>query len=288
MLNVIALGDYYATISDMDGLPEVRNEVNEVCHERFRRIDRFIQLCLLGSARCVNQDMLNRNTGLYIGSRFAAICNTIQVQEQMFVKKQIPRPANFINTLSNSAGYYVARNFQLEGKNLFVSRGNASLEAALQLASLDLLSGRVEQALVGVVDEGVLPVADHCLRLGVPTDTALAEGSHWFLLSRSTTQDSLATITDVCTISGEKKLKDWLKNKMAEQDNLLVHQFSPNELPLLSELKIAAYNPALHYYPSRTGGVLLRFIQQGKAQALITICDDGQSRFHVTQTVVNR
>ncbi|MBV1888905.1 MAG: hypothetical protein KUG67_01510, partial [Proteobacteria bacterium] len=204
MLNVIALGDYYATISDMDGLPEVRNEVNEVCHERFRRIDRFIQLCLLGSARCVNQDMLNRNTGLYIGSRFAAICNTIQVQEQMFVKKQIPRPANFINTLSNSAGYYVARNFQLEGKNLFVSRGNASLEAALQLASLDLLSGRVEQALVGVVDEGVLPVADHCLRLGVPTDTALAEGSHWFLLSRSTTQDSLATITDVCTISGEK------------------------------------------------------------------------------------
>ncbi len=232
MLDVIALGDYYSPINDRDGLPELRNEVNAICGERFRRIDRFIQLCLLGAARCTQMTRLDEQTGLYIGSRFAAVCNTIKVQEQMFVHGQIPKPANFINTLSNSAGYYVARNLKLQGKNIFVSRANGSLEAALELARLDLQSGSIKQALIGVVDEGVSVQAHHCQRMGIPEDTALAEGSHWFLVRGASKDDSRATIIDVFTLPDERSLRDWLDDHGTQCSNTFIYRdpFNPTSL----------------------------------------------------------
>ena len=293
MLDVISLGDYYSPINDQEGLPELRAEVNTVCGERFRRIDRFIQLCLLGAARCAETASLDGKTGLYIGSRFAAVCNTIKVQEQMFVHGQIPKPANFINTLSNSAGYYVARNLNLQGKNIFVSRANASLEAVLELARLDLQNGTVEQALIGVVDEGVPVQADHCQRMGIPGDTALAEGSHWFLLRRhrqtsdAEKESALATITEVQVLPDEPSLRRWLDKHLAQHANTFIYSDPLKPAALnTGELGLALYEPALDYYPSRTGGALIRFIQEKKQAALITLCGDEAGRSHVTHTLV--
>ncbi len=291
MLEVISLGDHYAPVDDSEGLPELRDEVNRICGERFRRIDRFIQLCLLGSARCVKGQALGSQTGLYIGSRFAAICNTIKVQEQMFVHGQIPKPANFINTLSNSAGYYVARNLKLQGKNIFVSRGNNSLEAALQLAQLDLRSAQVDQALIGVVDEGVPGQATHCRRMGIAEDTALGEGSQWFLVRRESDSPCLARIIDARTLSDESALRDWLSRYQAQHENTYIYLDKIAELPVNGfNLDIEAYELPLNYYPSRTAGVLSRFIKEktGRQEkaALITLCGDDAGRSHVTYTVV--
>ncbi len=291
MLDIISLGDYYAPINETDGLPNLRPDVNAICREKFRRIDRFIQLCLLGSARCMqaidpdNPNNHDSRTGLYIGSRFAAMGNTIEVQEQMFLHGQTPKPINFINTLSNSAGYYVARNLQLTGKNLFVSRQNASLEAALELAQLDLQNGTIKQALVGVIDEGVLPFADHCQRMGIPADTAMGEGSHWFLLRQ--TSKAQATITDIRTFNDGSDLQIWLSDKAALRDHFIYCDHSIKTSQLINDLPMENYKPALQYYPSRTGGALLRFIQTHKKQALITICADEAGRFHTTRTIVH-
>jgi len=293
MLDVISLGDYYAPINDREGLPELRAEVNTICGERFRRIDRFIQLCLLGAARCAESVCLDGKTGLYIGSRFAAVCNTIKVQEQMFVHGQIPKPANFINTLSNSAGYYVARNLNLQGKNIFVSRANASLEAVLELARLDLQNGTIEQALIGVVDEGAPVQADHCQRMGIPEDTALAEGSHWFLLRRhgeamaEEKENALATITEVDVLPDEYSLRRWLDKALVQQSNTFIYSDPLKPAAFnRAELGLPFYEPDLDYYPSRTGGVLMRFIQEKKQAALITLCGDESGRTHVTHTLV--
>ncbi len=293
MLDVISLGDYYAPINDQEGLPELRAQVNTICGERFRRIDRFIQLCLLGAARCAAATCLDGKTGLYIGSRFAAICNTIKVQEQMFVHGQIPKPANFINTLSNSAGYYVARNLNLQGKNIFVSRANASLEAVLELARLDLQNGTIEQALIGVVDEGAPVQAHHCQRMGIAEDTALGEGSHWFLLRQHSKTDGvenenvLATITEVQVLPDESSLRLWLDGKVAQHANTFIYSDPLKPAAFnITEWGLPCYEPALDYYPSRTGGALIRFIEEKQQAALITLCTDEAGRTHVTHTVV--
>lgn len=287
MLDVIAWGDYYAPINDEDGLPELRKEVNTVCGERFRRIDRFIQLSLLGAARCAQMIKPDEQAGLYIGSRFAAVRNTIQVQEQMFVHGQIPKPANFINTLSNSAGYYVARNLKLQGKNIFVSRANASLEAALELARLDLQNGSIKQALIGVVDEGVPVQAHHCQRMGIPEDTALAEGSHWFLVRRASQSAARARIIDVQTLPDKRSLLHWLDEHGTKSDNTFIYRDPFNQASLdMDNLGLNIFDPPLDYYSSRTGGVLMHFLRKKKQAALITLCGDTAGRTHVTHTLV--
>src|SRR5690606_38764449 len=98
----------------------------------------------------------------------------------------LPKPLHFVNTLGNSAGYYLTRLLQVNGNTLVVADEQLSFEAALAHAAMDLQAGRISMALVGGFDEVALPLAAHIERLGGTADTqALTEGSHWLLLQQS-------------------------------------------------------------------------------------------------------
>ncbi|MGI9288521.1 MAG: hypothetical protein ACR2P1_24260, partial [Pseudomonadales bacterium] len=230
MMHVISLGDYYADVKD-DGehseLANLRERLAPLCKERPRRIDRFIELSLLGSGLCASKlpagIELESQTALFIASGLASMSNVVKVQQQIFLHGEPPKPASFINTLSNSAGYYVARNLGLHGKNIFVSRENSSFEAVLQLAALDFATGASRGVLLGVVDECPPPFAHQRKRMRLGEDAPLAEGSHWFLL-RSASQakssasplEPLASISAPQTIKGESELMKWLHSQSLE------------------------------------------------------------------------
>ncbi|MBU3068480.1 hypothetical protein KOI40_01550 [Aestuariicella sp. G3-2] len=300
MLDIVAVGDYYAPVDDTTEAADLKQEVKQACRQRFRRIDRFTQLCLIGSSRCVEGISLAPETGLYIGSRFAAISNTINVQTQMIKHGQIPKPAHFINTLSNSAGYYVGRNLALEGKNLFISRADASTEAVLQMAQLDLQCQTADQILVGIVDEMPSPLSDHRQRLGVDSSTPLAEASHWLLLRRSTESNKksektncLSVIEEVKTLGSERDLIDWLTAIPEDiRRNGFIHYSSatasntPDTLITAWPSYLTAMNLDMRYSPALTAGVLSHFVQNpspGTATpaTLITVHRDEDQRFHI-------
>lgn len=182
MIRVASASHYFQPIDDESSLPSLDDRLRELCRENFRRIDRFIQLALLGSARCVTGRQLQTDCGIYLGSGLGPIGNNVVTQQQLIRDREIPKPFNFINTLGSSAGFYVARNLGLSGQNFFVSRRGASLDAVMCQAVADLTLGIVRQALIGVVEEVVLPLAGHRKRQRLPETAALSEGSHWLLL----------------------------------------------------------------------------------------------------------
>jgi len=182
MIQVVSASHYLQPLNDAASLPVLDDALRKLCQEDFRRIDRFIQLALLGSARCVAGYELQAECGVYLGSGLGPIGNNIVTQQQLIRDREIPKPFNFINTLGTSAGYYVARNLGLNGQNIFVSRRSASLEAVLSLAIADIKLGIVTQALVGVVEEVTLPLAAHRQRQKLSETLLLSEGSHWLLL----------------------------------------------------------------------------------------------------------
>lgn len=183
-VRVIAASSHLQPVREGEALPSLEQALKEVSREHFRRVDRFIQLALVGSGRCVAGQALRPDCGVYLGSGFGPIGSNILTQEQMLRDHEIPKPFNFVNTLGASAGYHVAKNLGLTGQNFFVSRRGASLEAALETALLDLEMGVVSQALVGVVEEVTLPLGQHRLRRGMPAEMSVAEGSHWLLLEK--------------------------------------------------------------------------------------------------------
>lgn len=182
MIRVTAASHYLHPVRDGEALPSLDAALQPLCREHFRRIDRFIQLALLGSAQCVAGRHIAPDCGLYLGSGLGPMGNNIDTQQQLIRDRLIPKPFNFINTLGNSAGYYVAKNLGLSGQNLFISRRRASFAAVLEAAWVDLECGATRQALLGVVEEVTLPLAEHRRRQDLPADIAVAEGSHWLLL----------------------------------------------------------------------------------------------------------
>lgn len=188
-VKAVSASHYLHTVRDGEALPDLAPALKQVCRERPRRVDRFIELALLGSGRCVAGRTLKPDCGLYLGSGFGPMGTNVAVQEQLFRDRECPKPFDFMNLLGASAGFHVAKNLGLKGPNLFISRRGASLEAAFAAAQVDMRLGIVSQALLGVVEEVTLPLAQHRQRLGLPADAPTAESSLWLLLENDGTEE---------------------------------------------------------------------------------------------------
>ena len=156
---------------------------------RLRRSNRYIALSLLGARACVQDRTLDQACGVYLGSSLGNIAETTAMMAPVVERGEAPMPFSFINVSSNMAGFTLAQQFSLHGRNLAVARYRHAFVSALELAMRDLQGGRVSQALVGAVDECVWPLNEHRQRLGLPSPTPLIEGSGWLLLSRQGGQD---------------------------------------------------------------------------------------------------
>ena len=181
---ILATGNYFQPLDDTQALPPLATALAEVCRRRYRRLDRFVQLALLGTGRCARMHAPDARCGLYLGSSQGPLSSNIQVQQAVIAQDVLPTPFSFVNTLGSSAGFYVADNLGLQAHALCISRTHASLEATMATALVDLETGVVDQALVGLVEEAAPPFDAHRRRLGVAPDRTLAEGSHWWLLQR--------------------------------------------------------------------------------------------------------
>lgn len=156
--------------------------LREACAQPQRRIDRFIQLALVGSARCVKGLSLSERCAVIVATGVGPVGNNIIVQETLLKERLLPKPFHFVNTLGSSSGYYVSKNLGLSGEAQFVSRRRGALDAALSCAFTLLQGGLAAQVLLGVVEECTLPLIEHRRRQTLGVGETLAEGSHWFLL----------------------------------------------------------------------------------------------------------
>lgn len=216
-MKLVSVSHYLHPVHDSEELPAFDSTLKRLCREPYRRIDRFIQLALLGSARCALGQTLKPDCGIYLGSGVGPIGSNVETQIQLIRDREIPKPANFINTLGASAGFYVAKNLGLRGQNHFISRRGSSLLAILRAAMVDLILGISEQVLVGVVEEVALPINEHRFRQGIADKRTLAEGSHWFLLQ----SDAVGSRTlDMKWFDNYESLKSFVESKWCVSDKV--------------------------------------------------------------------
>ena len=159
-------------------------ELKAVCERPPRRLNRFIQLALIGAHRCAAriEGVSDGVCDVYLGSGQGNVADTINLLRDIHGSRQAPMPFGFINVSSNMAGFYIAQSLGLKGANMAVSRQDCSFEACLELAAAE--AERRPSSLVGAVDECAWPLAQHRRRLGVGADTPLGEGSHWLWIDQ--------------------------------------------------------------------------------------------------------
>ncbi len=249
---------------------DVKAQWKAVSPSMIRRTDRYIQLALLGAYQAVGEKKLDKETALFMASGQGNLAVFKRLRDQRYIHKQPPKPVDFINSLSNTSGFYVAQYFDLHGKNLNVSRLGFVAEMTLLLAQNDLELGKEEQVLLGGVDELQEPAAFTRRTLGIADETLLGEGSNWMLLSREH-EGALASV-------------DVAKQKMALAE-VKAHLQSMNpackvafgfrcteamiaEILEGEERERFMYDAACGFYETRTLYALNTFIKEGEGELL--------------------
>jgi hypothetical protein len=286
-MKILAHGHYQAQVDSE--LPPLKELVKETTGEAVRRVGRFIQLALIGAGRCLHGQALPSDTAVYLTSGRGDLEITLDVLEQMVEHGLPPKPLSFINTVSNSACFYLAKHFRLNGRSHFVTRRRAPLESVLQLAALDMETGAVQVALLGSVDICTAPLADHRKRLAVSPDTAVGEGSHWFLIAADDYPAAgIGRITAVDNLPDDTALMQWLETQSVHRANAVFapgQHVSPSLADALQKQSGIVQRMACMgtppWYDSQCGHVLGQFLAEKQTQTLLHIDSDLTGRYNV-------
>ena len=184
MLKLRAAASVHEVLGDTPS--DLRARLKEMTGQNFRRINRFIELALLGALRCRDAASgIAPDAALYLACDSPMLADSVKILQGIQNERRPPSPFEFMNISGNMAGYYVANQLGLNGPQLSLHRNRAGLEAALEL--LMLQSAQHRRALIGYVEEGVWPLSEQRARHGLAADAPLAECSHWFYFDQDCT-----------------------------------------------------------------------------------------------------
>jgi hypothetical protein len=285
-LQIYSYGAYSHAVDD--ALPDLKTAVQQACGKSFRRIGRFIQLALIGAARCRGIHMLPDDTAVYLSSARGDLELTLEIMTSLFRDGQTPKPLAFVNTVSNAACFYVAQLLELQSRSNFVCNPTLAFESALQLAMLDVQTGRTASALVGSTDIATTPLAEHRQRVQVPPDTIMGEGSHWLWLgSRNSASPLLGELHTAQHFTDREQLFAWLDAQAFDRENCAFaagqwlsdadHDAIRSHARISSEFN---YRATLPHYGSHSGAALGAFLTSAHpSQWLLHVNSDGGQRY---------
>ena len=164
----------YAFSNIVEIVEETLSDKKRLLTKKVNRSDNFINLTLAGVQQCVKEQKLPKETSVYLASQNGNLNTTLKVLDAIFIQNKLPMPFNFLNTVNSAKLFYVAKNFGLEGKTIFVDR----FESALPQAFVDVKQGKT--VLLGVVTEAIADLDLHREKFG---QEEIVESSRWLLLS---------------------------------------------------------------------------------------------------------
>jgi hypothetical protein len=261
-----------------DDQPDLMKELKELTGKVYRRSDHFVQLAIIGAHKAVNGYELPEQTAIYLTSGQGNISVFSRICEQRHIYKCLPRPVDFINLLSNSAGFYVADHLGLNGKNLFLSHHCFPVQMTMLAACNEIKLRKQPAILAGGVDEWF---ADQRLAknlLGVEERTVLGEGSNWLLLSPKP-EGALAAVEIKINV-GKNELpqllsatgnETWLAFSTGFPQDQVVEIMNIN-----NKCKRYSYEESCGYYETLPFYVLSRFLGRKRGRLIHLDISDGR------------
>ena len=194
----------------VDDLKYYKDDVSRFSTLTFRRANRFVLLALAGACRCAHGQDVEKGAAVYLTTENGNLSDTEAVLHQIHHKHEFPMPYNFINTMSNTASFYVAQTLGLSGRNITFSSKQLSFERGLELLRCDMAAETVREALVGGVDEAYFSDAPFEAKFNRPySGYKMIEGSSWLLI-KARKENALGRIRAVESPGGFSETKTWL------------------------------------------------------------------------------
>ncbi len=162
---------------------DLKQELERLSNQKFRRINRYILLALCGVFRLPSIGAVPPSSGLYIGTKNGCITETVSMLGQIYRDSLLPMPFTFIASSSNMASYHIASALRLHGGNYTLSHASAPFETAFASAYRDIVAGKCDTALAGCTDEAALPLEAFKESVGMEAVRDPQEGGYWVHLT---------------------------------------------------------------------------------------------------------
>jgi hypothetical protein len=284
-VHIRALGEIYHEVPQSP--PELKELFMAAVGQSLRRPSRFMQLSLIGAARCAKDAVLPSHTAVYLASGRGDLEIVMDVLEQVYRDGQSPKPLSFVNTVSNSACFYIAKCLALEGRSSFVCNPYFAFENALQLALEDLRSGAISSALVGSADVIVPPLDAHRKRLEVSEQTPLGEASHWMLLQSEGDAPVRGQVLAVQHFTSRDALIGWLNESNFDPRTSMLSTGAGLQSHDLNDIRTAGgftrtfdYRSNRAFYDTQSAAVIPAFLEEKEdAELLVHINGDPLQRY---------
>lgn len=258
----------------------IKAEVSRYTRIHFRRANRFVLIALAGACRCVQGHDPAPATAIYLTTENGNLGDTETVLNQIFHKHEFPMPYNFINTMSNTASFYVAQSLGLPGRNVTFSSKQLSFERGLELAFCDMAMGGIQSALIGGADEACFSRDQFEAKFQLPYGQyEMVEGSSWLLLRR-TAQGALGALRPPVTFDSAAAAAAWIGRQALPDTVHLSYGILPNAADretigqALPEAVPMDYIAERGYFDSATACGVTHFLEEGATGCLVHVNKD--------------
>jgi len=150
-----------------------------------RRVGHFCELALVGSVLAIKRlkNPLDPCAHVYFGTGLGEVQKTAALFKQTLDSDETFSPYNFINAVSSTTAFYIAKTAGLESRSITVCQEELSFEWALKLACGAIKDGDADSAMTGGADEFSYPREEHLRRLPLDEGQIMGEGGGWLYLS---------------------------------------------------------------------------------------------------------
>jgi hypothetical protein len=156
-----------AYVTETADVKALKEELKSHIDTYFRRVSKFVLLALIGACSCAARRPLEQDTAVYLTTENGNLADTESVLSQIYRRHSLPMPFNFINTMANTASFYIAQGLGLCGRNISASSQNLSFERGLELLNTDMDLRFVRHALIGLVDEATAAASHFAALSGI-------------------------------------------------------------------------------------------------------------------------
>lgn len=136
-------------------IPDFEKVSAKVSPRYLRRVDRFAQIALWGAIDCMSRHEITTSTPFILVSDSGGRSSMKSLKECVINENHLPAPYTFINTLTNSASFLIAKALSLISENIALCAGPESFRATINLLVKSSLLCDNKVALLGFVEEGV-------------------------------------------------------------------------------------------------------------------------------------
>lgn len=173
----------YKQVNENKSAKEYRKDLKEISSLNFRRNSKFNVMAVYGALKVLDKIKYKDNLSIYLASEYGCIEDLLKVLNQINNDESFVMPFDFLNVNTNNTGFLISQALQTIGNNINVSSEDLSFEKTFELAYFDFHFKKVDEILVGGVDESLVNVINHNSVINNLFNLDSKDGSSWLYIN---------------------------------------------------------------------------------------------------------